>query len=370
MTTLALDGPVTEAAAKTRKFPRVIIAIGIALLLAAAGILWIETPKSSESTDNAYLKADSSVIAPKVGGLIAEIFVKENQSVNPGDPLVRIDAQEFDARLASADAAVADAEARVSVALAALSALGSEQSLAAARTRTTQGAIVAADAEAERPRIDRARFEQLAALGFATRRDTERVRAGAIAATANAEQRRSDRQVAAQAAGVTAAQRPVLLAELSRARAAVGAAIAARNLALQDQASTIIRAPSAGIVGNREVQIGDFVRPGTQLMRLVPTQGLYVVANFKETQTQRMLVGQHVEISVDALGGGTLTGQIESFAPASSSEFSLLPFEPGSGNFTKIVQRIAVRIKLDPNQKPATRLRPGLSVTTKVTLTQ
>jgi membrane fusion protein, multidrug efflux system len=370
MTTLALDGPVTDTKPTARNFPRVVVAIGIALLLAAAGIWWIETPKSSESTDNAYLKADSSVIAPKVGGLVAEIFVKENQPVKAGDPLIRIDGQEFDARLASADAAVADAEARVSVALAALSALGSEQSLSSARTRTTQGAIVAADADAERARLDRVRFEQLAARGFATRRDTERVRAGAIAATANAEQRRSDRAVASQAAAVTAAQRPVLLAELVRAKAAVASALAARNLALQDQASTVVRAPSAGIVGNREIQIGDFVRPGTQLMRLVPTQGLYVIANFKETQTQRMLVGQHVEISVDALGGEVLKGHIESFAPASGSEFSLLPFEPGSGNFTKIVQRIAVRINLDPGQKVAARLRPGLSVTTKVYLGQ
>jgi membrane fusion protein, multidrug efflux system len=368
MTSLAIDETSDQTQKKPRKIPRVIIAIGLALILAALGIWWIITPKSSESTDNAYLKADSSVVAPKVGGLIAEIFVAENQPVKVGDPLVRIDAQEFDARLASADAAMADAEAKVAVVLAALSGLGSEQSLAAARTRSTQGAITAADAEAVRARIDRARFEQLAARGFATRRDTERVRAGAIAATANADQRRSDRDVAVQSSAVTATRRPVLLAELARAKAAVAAAFAARNLAKQDQASTIIRAPSSGIIGNREIQIGDFVRPGSQLMRLVPTQGLYVIANFKETQTQRMLVGQSVEISVDALGGAALTGHIESFAPASGSEFSLLPFEPGSGNFTKIVQRIAVRIRLDPDQQAITRLRPGLSVTTKVRL--
>lgn len=368
MNALVIDEAISADTQKPRKLPRVLVAIVIALALIALGIWWIETPKSSESTDNAYLKADSSVIAPKVGGLIAEIFVQENQPVKLGDPLVRIDAKEYDARLAAANAAVADAEARVSVALASLSALGSEQSLAAARTRTTQGAIVSADAEAERARIDRTRFEQLAAQGFATRRDTERVQAGTIAASANADQRRADREVAAQSAVVTQAKRPVLLAELARAKAAVASALAARDLALQDQGHTIIRAPSAGIIGNREIRVGDFVKPGSQLMRLVPSQNLYVVANFKETQTQRMLVGQTVEISVDALGGDTVMGKIESFAPASGSEFSLLPFEPGSGNFTKIVQRIAVRIRLDPAQKPVARLRPGLSVTAKVDL--
>jgi membrane fusion protein, multidrug efflux system len=370
MTTLALDEPVAVTKAEPRALPRRVVVIGLALLLAAAGTWWILTPTSSESTDNAYIRADSSVIAPRVGGLVAEILVRENQTVRAGDPLVRINAQEFDARLASADAAVADAQARVAVALAALSALSSEQSLAAARTRTTAGAITAADAEAERARIDRARFEQLADQGFVTRRDTERVRAGAIAATANATQRRSDRDVALQSAAVTAAQRPVLLAELARARAAVASAQAARTIAQQDQGSTIIRAPSAGIIGNREIQIGDFVRPGSQLMRLIPTQNLYVIANFKETQILRVLVGQRATIDVDALGGETLTGHVESFAPASGSEFALLPFEPGSGNFTKIVQRVAVRISLDPGQRAAARLRPGLSVTTTVDLDQ
>jgi membrane fusion protein (multidrug efflux system) len=119
-------------------------------------------------------------------------------------------------------------------------------------------------------------------------------------------------------------------------------------------------------VGNRQVQVGDFVQPGSRVLTLVPTNALYVVANFKETQTEAMRVGQKAEVYVDALGGDTLTGVVDSFAPGSGSEFTLLPFEPGSGNFTKIVQRVGVRIRLDPEQRAISSLRPGLSVTARV----
>ena len=123
------------------------------------------------------------------------------------------------------------------------------------------------------------------------------------------------------------------------------------------------------MVGDRQAQVGDYVQPGTRLLTLVPTQSLYVTANFKETQVARMLAGQPATVKVDALPGHVLKGRVESFAPGSGSEFSLLPYEPGTGNFTKIVQRVPVRIRLDPGQPGAERLRPGLSVTAKVDLT-
>jgi membrane fusion protein, multidrug efflux system len=122
------------------------------------------------------------------------------------------------------------------------------------------------------------------------------------------------------------------------------------------------------VVGNRLVRVGDYVQPGTRLLELVPLQSLYVTANFKETQTGRMRVGQPVTIEADALPGERLRGTVDSFAPGSGSSFSLLPFEPGTGNFTKIVQRVAVRIRFDPNQLAVQNLRPGLSVTAKVRL--
>jgi membrane fusion protein (multidrug efflux system) len=130
----------------------------------------------------------------------------------------------------------------------------------------------------------------------------------------------------------------------------------------------VIRAPIDGVVGDRQVEPGDYVQPGTRLLTLVPIRSLYVTANFKETQVSRMLVGQAATIKVDALPGRKLKGEVESFAPGSGSQFSLLPFEPGTGNFTKIVQRIPVRISLDPGQPGLDRLRPGLSSTVTVRL--
>jgi membrane fusion protein (multidrug efflux system) len=124
----------------------------------------------------------------------------------------------------------------------------------------------------------------------------------------------------------------------------------------------------AGVVGDRQVEIGDYVQPGTRLLTIVPLRALYVTANFKETQVSRMLVGQKAVVRVDALPGKTLTGRVESFAPGSGSQFSLLPFEPGTGNFTKIVQRVPVRIALDAGQVSLAHLRPGLSTTVTVKL--
>jgi membrane fusion protein (multidrug efflux system) len=153
---------------------------------------------------------------------------------------------------------------------------------------------------------------------------------------------------------VTARTREQLLASLAKAKAAL-------LLATQNLAHTIIRAPENGFIGDRQAQTGEFVSPGTQLLTVVPMETIYVTANFKETQTARMLIGQHARVQIDALPGKTFDGEVESFAPASGSEFSLLPFEPATGNFTRIVQRVPVRIRLYPSQDGLVRLRPGLS---------
>ncbi len=335
-----IDVPV-EAKQRRRISRNPLIAAAVAILIALAGIVWLLSPRTVESTDNAYLKADSSSVAPKVGGLVSAVLVRDNQMVKAGDPLVQIDAQEFDAKLAAAQAAVADADAGVSTARAALAGLGADEGLAAAQVRAAQTSIQSADAEYSRAAADRTRFEALVAQGFATRRDAERVRATAIGAQAARERVLADRDVTTEQAAVTHARRPVLLAQLAQAEAAALRARAALELARQDQGHTVIRAPIDGVVGNRQVQTGDFVQPGSRLLTLVPSRALYVVANFKETQTRAMLPGQAATIRVDALDGDALTGTVESFAPGSGSEFTLLPFEPGSGNFTKIVQQRA-----------------------------
>lgn len=345
-----------------------LVAAAVAVLVALAGVVWLLSPRTSESTDNAYLQANSTVVAPRVGGLVASVLVSDNQPVRAGDPLVTIDPQDYAAKELAAEAAVADADANVASARAALAALGSQEALAAAQQRATGTSIAAADAEFNRAAAESARFAALGERGFATRRDIERYAAAAVNAASSRERAQAEVGVAGQQTAVVRSQAPVLSADLAKAEAAALKARASLTLAKQERGYTVIRAVTNGVVGNRQVQVGDFVQPGSRLLTLVPLSNLYVVANFKETQTRRMRAGQKVTIAVDALDGTELTGIVDSFAPGSGSEFALLPFEPGSGNFTKIVQRVAVRIRLDPGQPALATLRPGLSVKAKVAL--
>jgi membrane fusion protein (multidrug efflux system) len=357
-----------EVAPRRRRVPRAVLAGGAALLLAIGGSVWIASPASSESTDNAYLRADSTIVSARVGGQIAQVLVRDNQMVKAGEPLLRVDDAEYSAKLAAAQAAVHDADASVAAAEAALKSHGAEKVAAGAEVQVAGTAIASADAEWRRAAADDVRYQALLDRGFATKRDAERIHAVAIDARARASQSGASLAVARDKAAVTVAARDGLVAELERARAGAERARAALRLAEQDQGYTLVRAPVAGVVGNRRAQPGDYVQPGTRLLTLVPARALYVVANFKETQTQHMLIGQPARVQVDALGGAPLTGRIDSFAPGSGSEFTLLPFEPGSGNFTKIVQRVPVRIALDPDQPVVARLRPGLSTTVTVAL--
>jgi len=347
---------------------RTLIAAGIAVLVAGAGMVAILASPSTESTDDAYIGADATTVAPKVRGLVAEVLVRDNQVVRAGDRLIRIDSEEFDAKVETARAEVADAEAGVAAARAALLSLAAEEALSAANVSAAQTAIRAANAQSERATADARRYAALVASGAVAVRDADSVRAAAVSAEQDVARSSALLTVAREALRVTAARRPTLLAALEKANATVARDRAALDLALQDQRHTVVVAPIDGVVGNRQVQQGDYVQPGSRLLTLVPLKALYVTANFKETQTGRMEPGQRATVRVDALGAKPLTGVVESIAPGSGSQFSLLPFEPGTGNFTKIVQRVAVRIRLDPGQAAVDRLRPGLSVTAKVAL--
>jgi membrane fusion protein (multidrug efflux system) len=347
---------------------RTVLAVTLALIAAAGGAVWIVSPKPTEATDAAYLEADSVAVAPRVRGLVAQVLVAHNQAVRRGDPLVRIDPEEFDARVASATADLDSARAALLGAQAALVSQDAEEKLAAANVRAARTAIQAATAQDARAQADRRRFDALAASGAVSGQEVDQSRAAALSARSDADHAQAELDVSARQAVVTLARRAGLEANLAQARAAVGRAQAALDLARQDQGHTVIRAPIDGVVGDRQVQTGDYVQPGTRLLSLVPIHALYVTANFKETQVARMRVGQSARVEVDALGGRTLTGRVDSFAPGSGSQFSLLPFEPGTGNFTKIVQRVPVRIALDPGQADLDRLRPGLSTTVTVRL--
>jgi membrane fusion protein (multidrug efflux system) len=273
---------------------------GIAAIAAAAGALVILAPASSESTDDAYIAADATTVAPKVRGLVAEILVRDNQRVHAGDPLVKIDAEEFDAKVATAQADLADAQAGVAAAQAALSSLAAEERLAGANVTAAQTAIKSSDAQAERATEDSRRYTALVSSGAVARRDADTYRAAAVTALQDAAHSVAMLNVAKDSLSVTAAKRATLVAALQKANANVQRARSAVDLALQDQRHTLIVAPIDGVVGNRQVQQGDYVQPGSRLLTLVPLNAYYVTANFKETQTGRM----HPGVVEDAHGRG------------------------------------------------------------------
>ena len=347
---------------RRRPWPRVLIVLGVVLAAAGIGVGVIRAAPASVTTDNAYLKSDRTLVASRVKGLVAQVLVAENQRVAAGQAMVRLDPEEYAARVAAAQGELALADAGVAGAEAALRRLDAELDLAATYVRQAGSDIRSTEAEANRARADRERFDVLAQQGFVTRRDAERIRAEAIDADAAAEKSHATLAVSRDQAAVTARRRGEAVAQVEAARAQRAKAQAALDLARQDADHAIVRAPIAGVVGDRQINPGDYVQPGTRLLTVVPGDVLYVVANFKETQTDRMLAGQPATVKVDALPGVKLTARVQSLAPGSGSEFALLPFEPGAGNFTKIVQRVPVRLVFDPGQAALARLRPGLSV--------
>jgi membrane fusion protein (multidrug efflux system) len=358
MTTATFDVGAPEGAAvalRLRRLPiRALVVAGGAALAIATGATWIAWPAQAVSTDDAYLKADSTIVAPKVQGLIARVLVRDNQSVKSGQPLIEIDPEDYRQALSAAEAEVSSAES-------ALAEQGAQLRVAAANAEAASAVIRSAEAEEERAEADDKRFTALSAAGDVSRSLADQMRATALSAAADVQKDRAAYAATVQQQDAVARTRGSLEAALAKAKAAL-------SLARQNISHTLIRAPVTGVVGDRQAQVGEYVQPGTQLMTIVPMNTIYLTANFKETQTARMLTGQRVEFSVDALPGKTFHGEVESFAPGSGSEFSLLPYEPATGNFTRIVQRVPVRIRLDRDQPGIERLRPGLSADVTVTL--
>lgn len=344
----------TSPAVASRRPPRALLILAIAVVVAAIGIGLILIAKPTVSTDNAYLKTDMTVVSPRIKGQITAVQVTDNQTVSVGQPLVELDTSDYAQRLLSAKASLAAADA-------ALARQSGEQALARASLAEVQTRIRAADADTARTAADKSRYQALLASGTVARQKLDEAQASAIRAASESDRARAAREVASRQVEVTQRRRAELLAQKAQAQAAL-------ELARQDMDHTLIKAPIAGVVADRKAEVGTYVQPGTRLLTIVPLQSLYVVANFKETQTSRMLVGQAVEVRLDALPGRTFTGKVESLSPGSGSEFGLLPFEPGTGNFTKIVQRVPVRIRLDPGQADLDRLRSGLSAKVKVKL--
>jgi len=348
--------PDTPPPAKTIKArPRTLaimaaIFIGGSLLILYAWRLWPFT-STMVQTENAYVRGQITAMAPQVAGYVVEANVRDFAHVRRGQVLLRIDdriyRQQLDAALAQLK--VAEAELRNWPQTVA-------QNEAALRTR--QADLAQANAERARARADIARVSELASRGSVSVRERDQVLATERTSAAAIER--------AQAA-IDGQQQVILANRVSRGalEGRVAQAQAQVDLARINLAKTVIRAPRDGQVSEASVRVGQYAQAGTQLMFLVPEQ-LWVVANFKETQTSRMRLGQRASFTVDALDDARLTGRIEELAPATGSEFSVLRPDNASGNFTKIVQRNPIRIRIDPEQPLARRLRPGMSVVARV----
>lgn len=348
---------------------RALLPVLAALLAAAGGAAWLAWPGSHESTDDAYLRADDTSVAAQVKGRVAQVLVRDHARVRAGQPLLRLDPGDLAAHTHAAQAALQAAHADVAAAGAALRSLDAEEKLADAHTLAAQTGIGAARARVQRTAAEQARHERLAQAGAVAQRELELARTAASDAGADLDRSTALLAVSRQQAALTRSKRSSLQAALAQAQAGVAGAEANLALAHREQGYATIAAPVDGVVGALQVHGGDYVQPGSVLMTIVPLERLYVLAYFKETQSVRLRTGQPVALDIDALRGRPLHGTVESFAPGTGSQFALLPFEPGSGNFTKIVQRVPVRIAIDAGQeKWLATLRPGLSVTATVAL--
>lgn len=355
-TPAAPPAPAPAPVAKTVKTSR--FAIIAMVLVAIAGILmilwsWRIGPFTTAMvrTDNAYVRGQITVLAPQVSGYVSEVLVQDFERVAAGQALVRIDDRIYQEKVNAAQAQLESARAQLANA-------SQTQAQNQANLGARQASLLAAEAEARRAQADLKRADDLAARGSVSLRERDQARATFELAQANVRKARADITIGEQTIKSTTVSRASLEAQVQAAQAQLG-------LAKIDLANTVVRAPRAGQLGEAGVRLGQYVTAGSQLLFLVP-DALWVVANFKETQTAHMQIGQPVRFKVDGLDGAQLTGHIDEIAPATGSEFSVLRADNATGNFTKVVQRLQVRIAIDPGQALATRLRPGMSVIAEV----
>lgn len=336
---------------------RLRLALIVALVLGVLALAWwgygyVTHGRYQESTNNAYIHADSAPVAAKVSGYVREILVADNQLVVPGQPLVRIDSSDYDATVGRLRAEVAAADAQISAATATIREQDGQIDQVRAQLKAARVAVSYASGSA-------ARYAALSREGAETRERYDNARYDLDRAKAEADVRQSALAAAADRTPTLRAQLAIAIAQ----RDAVRAQLAQANNTLSD---TVIRASTRGVVGSKTVRVGQFVQPGQRLMTIVPSTDLYISANFKETQLALMRPGQPAKISIDALDGIELQGVVQSVSPATGAEFSLIKPENATGNFTKIVQRVPVRIRIVAGPKAWRYLRAGLSVTVSI----
>jgi len=331
-------------------------ALALALIVATAGswaaYRWATEWRWIETTDDAYVEGDITPILPKVPGHVVQLIAEDNRPVVKGDVLVRIDDRDYRARVDEARAVLAAKRASLTQL---------DQKIAVQESVIAQSGASVASARAEvvRARADHERTARLVREDFVSRQRFDITQADAAKAEAGLAGTGAQAQGARRQLAVLMSDRIIAEAEADQAKAAL-------DLAEVDLEATVIRAPVDGMVGNRAVRDGQYVRTGQTLLAVVPLASVWVDANYKETQLTHIRPGQPATIVVDAFGGREIEGRVDSFAPASGARFSLLPPENATGNFTKVVQRIPVRIRLAGDNPLAGLLRPGLSVTAHI----
>jgi membrane fusion protein (multidrug efflux system) len=324
----------------------------ILLAGAAYGGRWILVGRYLESTDNAYLQADNAVVAPKVAGYVTSVGVSDNQSVTPGQVLAQIDDRDYRIELEQSEADVAQANAD-------LDNIAAQIEQQKARMAQTAAALTSSGAAAEFAQQEASRFDTLVGTGAVSLKQAQQ---------AQSEHKRANAAVAESEAMLDEAKKQIGVLESARGKAT---AMMKRAQAGLEQARlrlsyTQLTAPIGGAVGDRSVRVGQYVQPGTRLLTIVPIEDIYLVANFKETQLRGIYRGERVRISLDTYPDLDVTGTVDSLAPGTGAQFALLPAENATGNFTKIVQRVPVKISIDRNSLNGVELRPGLSATATV----
>lgn len=342
-----------NAGRRRRPWPLRQILIGLAGFLALLGVTaygryYWDVGRFLVSTDDAYVQAHSVIISPQVSGSIVDVPVNDNQKVQAGQVLARIDPRDYETALAGARASVAAAQASID---------NLRQQIDAQKLTVEEArAAVAADQAALTFSQEQdGRYERLARTGAGAMQDAQQWQSAIL-------ERRADVARDTAAVGVAQRQIDVLGTALAKAKATLQHEQAAAQQAELNLGYATITAPVDGTIADRTLRVGQYVQAGTQLMAVVPLQAVYVVGNYKETQLTDVHKGQPVAIDVDTFPGQTVHGVVDSIAPASGEEFSLLPADNATGNFVKIVQRIPVKIAIDPHDPLFGRLRPGMSV--------
>ncbi|MBZ9822283.1 HlyD family secretion protein [Mesorhizobium sp. CA4] len=348
--------PAAEAPAKKKRSVRSFLLpiIGLALLGAGSwyGYNYWTDGRFMISTDDAYVQADMSFVSPKISGYIDKVLVSENQKVKAGDPLFVIDNGDY-------KIAVAQAEAQIATLAKTLDRIDAQTKAAQASLSQAQAQKIADQAAADNAARAQDRAAQLVKTHVGTQAQLDDAQTALDQAKATLVG--ADAQIAAAQANIG-----VLEAQRAESASTLASLQLTRDKALRDLSFTVLKAPYDGVVGNRSVEQGDLVSPGQKLAVVVPMDKLYIVGNFKETQLGRMVPGEKVRITVDAIDGQTFEGTVSSLAPASGAVFSLLPPENATGNFTKVVQRVPVRIDVPADVLKTGKLRAGLSVVVAV----